>query len=563
LPRPKLAAAARTRATARRLRLWIVLAVVVGAATGLGVAAIHVVIETVSWGPLSHRSDWWIALLPIAALVGSTMLVGLTHERSTETTEDYIRVFHDPKARIRASTVPARLLAAVSTIALGGSMGLEGPSIFLGAAIGDIAERRLQPVIDHEEAKVILVAGAAAGIAAIFKAPVTGIVFALEVPYRDDLARRALIPAMFAAATSYVVFAALAGTTPLFPVAAAPLRFGDLGGALLIGLVCGIGARLFVRMHRETVRAARRLPYRARPLVLGGVVAATGAVALAVYHLPLPLGPGYTAILRAARGQGTWQLLLLLLALKMVATSATAAGNGVGGLFFPVVMMGATLGGAVGHALPGPPSLFAVVGIAAFLGGAYKVPLAGVAFVAETTGAPGYIIPGLLAAAVGYLASGGRSISHRQRFRRRIDLETRLDVPVGDVMYTNVRAVPPDATVRELVSEYAIVARARTVAVVAADGAYLGAVRLDALRSLPADRWDATRVRDMMDEAYPIVEPSTPLWRCVQEMRRFAVDWLPVVAHGRLVGTITTAEVIRLEQIVDLVDEQERHGLEP
>jgi CIC family chloride channel protein len=80
--------------------------------------------------------------------------------------------------------------------------------------------------------------------------------------------------------------------------------------------------------------------------------------------------------------------------------------------------MGASIGGAVGHAIPGPASLFAVAGIAAFLAGSYKVPLAGVTFVAEATGAPGYIIPGLIAAAVGYLASGSSSLSHRQRYRR-------------------------------------------------------------------------------------------------------------------------------------------------
>jgi CIC family chloride channel protein len=80
-------------------------------------------------------------------------------------------------------------------------------------------------------------------------------------------------------------------------------------------------------------------------------------------------------------------------------------------------MMGATTGAALGHVVSGPPSLFAVVGMAAFLGGVYKVPLAGVAFVAETTGAPAYIIPGVLAAALGYLLSGTESLSTQQRYR--------------------------------------------------------------------------------------------------------------------------------------------------
>ena len=100
-------------------------------------------------------------------------------------------MFHDASGRMDLPGAPSRLLAAVATIALGGSMGLEGPSIYLGALIGEHAERRFHALIHEPEIRrVLLVAGAAAGISAIFKAPVTGIIFALEVPYQDDLARR-------------------------------------------------------------------------------------------------------------------------------------------------------------------------------------------------------------------------------------------------------------------------------------------------------------------------------------------------------------------------------------
>src|SRR5206468_5742813 len=114
----------------------------------------------------------------------------------------------------------------------------------------------------RDDAKVLLVAGAAAGVAAIFKAPATGVVFALEVPYRRDLARRMLLPAMFSAAASYVVFAAINGTTPLFPIAGAPpFDLRDLGGAALLGLVCGAGARLFT----AALRAAKHMAVRYSP----------------------------------------------------------------------------------------------------------------------------------------------------------------------------------------------------------------------------------------------------------------------------------------------------------
>lgn len=406
-----------TRAHVRQ-NAQIVVAVGVGAATGFLVAGLHWIVLGI-WGPISRTDAAWVALLPIAGLASAAAIVRVHHPVSTETTEEYIRVFHDASGRMDIAGAPSRLLAAVATIALGGSMGLEGPSIYLGALIGERAERRFHALIgERENRKVLLVAGAAAGISAIFKAPVTGIIFALEVPYRDDFARHALIPAIFSAATSYLVFVALIGTTPLFPVASAPLRFDDLIASLLIGVGCGVCARVFLFVFRRAADLSTRVPAAVAAAVGGIVTAAVGVAALAVFHLALPLGPGYNGILEITRGviSSPW-LLVVLLIMKIVATSATAGGGGVGGLFFPSVMIGAATGAALGHVVSGPPSLFAVTGIAAFLGGVYKVPLAGVAFVAETTGAPAYIIPGLLASAVGYLLSGNESLSAHQRYR--------------------------------------------------------------------------------------------------------------------------------------------------
>src|SRR3546814_9807665 len=110
------------------------------------------------------------------------------------------------------------MLASIATRGAGGPMGYEGPSIYAGAATGSLLHRRLSRWFSVEDTKVLLVAGAAAGVAAIFKAPVTGIVFALEVPYQDDLARRMLLPAAISAAASYVTFAAFIGTEPILPV---------------------------------------------------------------------------------------------------------------------------------------------------------------------------------------------------------------------------------------------------------------------------------------------------------------------------------------------------------
>jgi CIC family chloride channel protein len=540
----------------RRLRVWILLAAGLGAVTGAGVSLLHLVIQIWVWGPLSQLSDWWIVVFPIVGLLLTSALVRTTPDRSTETTEDYIRVFHRPNAHLNAASAPWRLLASFTTIGFGGSMGLEGPSIYLGSLFGDITERMFHQTFDRDDAKVMLVAGAAAGISAIFKAPVTGIIFALEVPYRDDLARHALIPAMFASATSYLVFVASVGTAPIFPVQAAPLRYPDLLGSLLVGVGCGLAARAFIYLYKVVGRLGRRLSFWSRPLVAGMVLGGVGVCALLVYHRPLPLGPGYVGISEAARGQLGPYLLLILLGMKMVTTSATGAGNGVGGLFFPSVMMGAAAGGALGHLVPGPPSLFAVVGIAAFLGGAYKVPLAGVAFVAETTGAPGYIIPGLLGAALGYLVSGRASISAHQRFRRSSELETRLRLSVEEVMTREWTEVPPAATVRDFATKHATSAKAKSLPVAEA-GRYLGVVSLDSLSGLGPQEWDTLPVTAVMDTDGRAASPDWPVDRALRLIREQGVDRLPVVRDDRIIGMITTADVLRLEEILDTLSHHE------
>jgi CIC family chloride channel protein len=179
---------------------------------------------------------------------------------SSSTSDDYIRAFHDGRAgRLRLRDLPVKMAAAVTTLGFGVPLGYEGPAIYAGASIGSATQRRLTRLFSAEQAKVLMVAGAAAGVAAVFKAPVTGLVFAMEVPFQDDLARRMVLPAAISSAASYVTFAAIAGTEPLLPVAGRPpFNLVDLGGAAVIGLVAGVLARLFVLLIREAKRISSR-----------------------------------------------------------------------------------------------------------------------------------------------------------------------------------------------------------------------------------------------------------------------------------------------------------------
>ncbi|MDQ6617798.1 MAG: chloride channel protein, partial [Actinomycetota bacterium] len=432
----------------RRGRQVLILAAVTGALTGLCVAGFEWVTRQGLSDHLGHEPRAVRIAAPLLGLlVAAALLRWVASTTSPSTADEYIHNFHEPGRRLDLRPVAGRILASVATLGLGGAMGYEGPSIYLGATVGSVLQRRFSRHFTRDDAKVLLVAGAAAGVAAIFKAPATGLVFALEVPYQDDFARRMLLPAGIAAAVSYVVFVAFSGTAPLFAVSGSPpFDLRDLGGAALLGVLCGIGARLFTK----TLLAAKRLATRIHPVVraagAGTVLVALALVSKIAFGSPLTLGAGYDNLTWALDPRRAVALVLLLLVLRAAATIATVGGGGVGGLFVPLVIEGALLGRAMGGLFRTAASgshFFPLVGVSAFLGAGYRVPLAGVVFAAEASGRPGFIVPGLIAAMVAQLFMGHASASPYQVAARAGHLERRFPLPITDALRTDVATMPP------------------------------------------------------------------------------------------------------------------------
>ncbi|HKN41015.1 MAG TPA: acetate uptake transporter, partial [Acidimicrobiia bacterium] len=338
-----------------------------------------------------------------------------------------------------------RLAASMATLGGGAAMGFEGPSIYLGAAVGAAVHRRLSPRLAAIDRHTALIAGAAAGVAAIFKAPATGAVFALEVPYQDDLASGALLPALVGAATGYAAFAALNGTDPLIPVGGRPpIDARDLIGAAAVGIACGVGARVFAWLLRGAKALNGRLAAWQRVGLAGAVLAGLVVASRAAFDgRAFSLGPGYRAVEWSLDPHRSLTLIALLATIRVVATTTSVAGGGVGGLFVPLVVQGALTGRLIGGAVGGPnESLFVVLGIAAFLGAGYRVPLAAVMFVAEATGRPGFVVPGLLAAVVAQLVMGTSSVSPYQSRRRVGHVEERAHLPIWAFVVFYAAKVP-------------------------------------------------------------------------------------------------------------------------
>ena len=548
---------AELRALAVRSREVVIVSAITGVLVGLGVAlfergAAQGVLERILEAPA-----WMQVLAPLVGLLLSVAALRLLAGGASQATTDvYVQAMPDPLAPYPLRPVVGRLAAAFATLGFGGTAGFEGPSVYLGAGVGAAIHERFGRRLGGLDRHVLLAAGAAAGVAAIFKAPATGAVFALEVPYQDDLARGALLPALVGAASGYTTYVTLEGTAPLIPVAGSPpIDLRDLAAAAAIGLVCGLGARVYAFLVRQAKRVQDHTPALLRAAVSGVGLAALVVLSRALFEgEPLSLGPGYEAIGWALDpDRGLW-LVAALATIRAAGTILTVSG-GVGGLFVPLVVQGALSGRLVSELFGGnQQSLFVVVGIAAFLGAGYRVPLAAVMFVAEATGRPGFVVPGLIAAVVAELVMGTASVSPYQRRRHRGHLEERAQLSVAQALVTDPATVDAASPLAEFYAEHVAMARRRAVPVVE-DRTYLGMVLLEDVLAVDPAEWVDRTVADVMRDDLPTAEPTDTLGSALAAMVGAGAEQLAVVgAGGELHGVVSRSSILDLQELLDRLE---------
>lgn len=532
----------------------LLLAAVTGLLTGTTVALFEEITGTAMLGRIQRAPIAVQAVAPLTGLLLSAAILRWPGRRaSASTSDEYIRNFHARDQRLSVRAAPAKVLAAIATLGLGTPLGYEGPSIYLGAVIGSGLQRRLSRFFSRGDAKVLLVAGAAAGVAAIFKAPATGALFALEVPYQDDLAKNMLLPALVGAATGYLAFATMASTTPILQINGAPaFDLRDLGGALVIGILAGGGARGFAAL----IRAGKKFGARQNPLLAaGGAGVVLGVLVVAAHGIsdqPLAIGPGYQAVRWATDPTHGLLVVAVVLLIRTVAIPTAVAGGGVGGLFVPLVVEGALLGRLCGSAFGQPgSSLFPVIGIAAFLGAGYRVPLAAVMFVAESTGRPEFVVPGLIAGVAAQLLMGRASVSAYQQGRQAGHLERRFRLPLSDVVRSDIATISPSATLSEFFTQLLVGPRRSSVAVIE-EGRYVGLARLEELHDIAQDQWENTTVGEVMRTDVALASPRWTFRQALAAMEEADVDELAVVGDdGILLGIVSSSDILRLHELLE------------
>jgi chloride channel protein, CIC family len=417
----------------RNLHKWLLIAPLIGLIAGLTITAVAVIILREMWSVvLAYYLHHHWAIVP--GLVLGCALTGLimqylTPDPNQHSTEEIIQSYHKHRGAIDMRSFPAKLLAAIATVGFGRSAALEGPSIYGGAAIGSWLWTRLQRLrrfrLDERDRRIMLICGAAAGMSAVFRAPLTGIVFALEMPYKDDLAHEALLPSLIASVVSYMTLGAFLGSAPLFNFqSSGTYTMHDLLWCALLGLLIGLIAMAFVITFRRLrgFVVGWAAPHWIK-LSIGGLL--TGLCGVVFLHLYpgtlIPLGPNYEAVDQILnQGHGSRELVTFGL-FKLAATAFILGAGGVSAMFVPLFLTGGTVGIVFAQSVVNSTSLalYAAVGMASFIAAAYKTPLAAVVFVAEATGGHAFIIPALIGSAVAYAVSGDASVSGDQRLHEK------------------------------------------------------------------------------------------------------------------------------------------------
>lgn len=538
----------------------LIASVVVGLIVGVLVALVEFIVIEVVLHAVLHWPFWIQATAPAVGLLASWAILRYVGGGvSAATSEEYIQQFHSPNPKFSFREVRARLSAGVATIGTGGALGLEGPSVYLGSAVGRWVHQPLERRLGRRAAQQLLTAGAAAGVAAVFQAPATGVIFALESPYRDDFAHRAVLPSLLASAAAFLSFRAIPFVTAQAPVALAYDRAvggGELVGAVLLGVGAGLGGRLYAWL----VRNAKNLGKDQHPLLrvlIGGLVLGLMAVlAREIFGDPLTLGPG-TAVFEWVNTAESLRLIVLLFFLRALATLTTLSAGGVGGLFIPLAVQGVLLGRIVGDGLSRvglgaaeDARLWPILGLAAFLGAGYRTPIAAVVFVAEST-AGAAVVPALIAAAVSQLVAGSSSVSAAQRVERLGHVESRLTIPIRSVIETDVLSVPPDATVSEFVWHHVIGQRNPVVPVVDGDN-YLGLCSIQNASAIEREGWDDVLVGHIVDGTAPVARPWWSLRDAIEAMEQNGLELLAVIDNEyRFAGLIRDSEIVKLDEILD------------
>ncbi len=466
--------------------LVLLLSFFVGAFSAAAAAILKSFIHFIQWiveeQLIGDGHTWWYLITPIIGITLAALFVKyIVRDDISHGITKILYAISQRKSIIKAHNMWSSIIGSGLTIGFGGSVGAEAPIVLTGAAIGSNLAKAFR--LDQKTMMLMIGCGAAGAIGGIFKAPIAGLVFTLEV-LMMDLTMTSVAPLLISSVTATAISYILTGTDPMFPLdTAEPFLVNRIPWYLVLGVVCGLISLYFTRgMNKLEQWFKHTIRSMWAKLLIGGVV-----LSVLIYIFPPLYGEGYDVIRQLINGDsmsaiqnsplehnewaarnGHWLLLTyfgFIVLFKIVASVATNGAGGVGGIFAPSLFMGAITGFLTARimnmsGLMVPEANFALVGMAGLMSGVMHAPLTGIFLIAELTGGYHLFMPLMIVSVISYLtimlfephslyamrlAQKGELLTHNK------DRNVLTLLKMDSVLETDFITIFPDMTLGELV----------------------------------------------------------------------------------------------------------------
>ena len=552
----------------------LLLSLMVGVLSGCAAVVLDWAIHTVKLllnQDFHFSYDWQYLVLPGIGMLLSLILVRyvIRDNIGHGVTKALLAVSRND-SKIKPHNTWSSMLTSSITIGFGGSVGAEAPIVYTGAAIGSNLGRLCG--LSYRNITLLLGCGAAGAVAGIFKAPLAGVLFTLEI-LLFNVSMRSLLPLLLSTISATVISYIFRGQTPVFACTLTPFSMGNLPFYIVLGIVGGFGALYFMRM---TLRLEDRVGKIRNPYVRWALCA--GALGLLIFLFPPLYGEGYDSLGALLNGEdlalegrsvlsfllgwkwGVPVLFALIFFLKVLAMTATNAGGGVGGTFGPTLFAGAILGFVIARCLnllgfSVPEQNFVLVGMAALMAGVMQAPMTAIFLIAEISGGYELLIPLILTATVafGTVRVFEKYSIYTKRIAQSGDLLTHdSDQAVLTLLQTDtlIRDKYPrvqiDATLREVV-DVVTGSDAAVLAVIDRQGRFQGMVDVASTRRVLFDstKYDKLHVYNIMESAPDFIYSGEKMESVMNKFERTEAWRLPVVdADRKYLGFISKSRLL-------------------
>ena len=549
------------------------LSILIGIASGLGAVAIKNSVHFISvlvQDIIHAEGPGYIFLFsPIIGILLTVLFIKYVLKRPVRHgIPNVLYALSKRKGRIRSHNMFSSIVTSSLTVGFGGSVGLEGPTVSTGAAIGSNIGQLFH--LNFRQITLLLGCASAAAMSAIFKAPVAAIVFALEV-IMLDLTLTAIVPLLMASASAVLTSYLFLGQQVLYPVTITEtFEINDLLFYILLGIITGLVAVYFTKVYLQIERLFGRLKTVISRLIVGGV-----GLGILLFFFPSLYGEGYDIINSLLAGDISflfdqklfagleyfWPavagLILIMITLKVVATSITFGSGGVGGIFAPTLFIGSSTGLLFAMIVSnlGITELseqnFALAGMGGLIAGVLHAPLTGLFLIADVTGGYELFLPLMITATISFATAKTfvkNSVYTHQLAQRKELLTHDKDqvalalMDVTKLIETDFSIISPDAKLGDLVQ---VVSKAHRnlFPVVDNQGILHGMVKMDDIRNIifKPDLYESVKVKDLMYMPEYFISPDDSMEDLVEIFRTSGRFNIAVIDKGKYLGFISRA----------------------